>query len=298
MNMPQLKSSAVQLRRSPAIWRKSSPSSSSIELSWRMNFWKCWIPTCSAISRTVILFHRSLGICAVVHGQDAGLLAEALLLDAIGPELGLPRRQGDAGGIRPVVLRHVGHQGAPAAADVEQPLAALELDLLCHHLQLAALRVLQRVVGFSKKRRGVDHHLAEEGVEEVVAPVVVEGDGLLVGGGGVHQHRGEEAAHQELQVLEGQPVVENLLLPPQERLQVTGDLDVPGDVPLDEGGHGELAPVGVGGCEINRGRGHGGLQSRLHVNSYGTGGRFSKGLGGGSPLTPGGTSSACGPLGG
>ena len=38
-----------------------------------MNFWNFRMPTCSAISRTVILFHRSLGNVAVVHGQDAGL---------------------------------------------------------------------------------------------------------------------------------------------------------------------------------------------------------------------------------
>jgi hypothetical protein len=50
-----------------------------------------------------------------------------------------------------VLLGHVSDRGFPSRSRCREPLAALELDLLRHHLQLPALRVLEVSVGLSKK---------------------------------------------------------------------------------------------------------------------------------------------------
>ena len=195
-------------------------------------------------------------------------LVEPLLRDPVGAELRLPRRQRHTGGVRAVVLRHVRHQGAPATADVEQPLAGLELDLLRDDLELPPLRVLEGVRRALEEGGRVDHDVAEEGVEEVVPPVVVAGDRLPVRRLGVDQDGGDEPADQELHLLPGEPVVEDVLLAPEEGLQIPADLELTRDVLLHEGAHRELLPVGGG--EVDGGRGRGGLQGcRRQEGSWG-----------------------------
>ena len=78
------------------------------------------------------------------------------------------------------MLRGVDQQRAPAAADVEQPLAGLEAQLGADQLELALLRGFQRLAGVGEVRARVDHARAEEKPVEVVRDVVVVLDRGLV----------------------------------------------------------------------------------------------------------------------
>jgi hypothetical protein len=89
-------------------------------------------------------------------------------------------RQRDAGHAHPVVLRRVDGEAAPAAADVEQPLALFEGELRADELELRPLRLLQRLGAARPDRARVGHRLVEEQREEVVRDVVVVRDGALV----------------------------------------------------------------------------------------------------------------------
>ena len=68
------------------------------------------------------------------------------------------------------------HERTPATADVEKGLSFLEVDLLAQHVELVDLRLLERLVEALVEGRRVDHLRPEEGVEEVVAAVIVVGD--------------------------------------------------------------------------------------------------------------------------
>ena len=63
-------------------------------------------------------------------------------------------------------------QGAPAAADVEVLVARLHLHVLADRVELASLRVLERLALVAEHAARVDHRLAEEPVVEVVSAVV------------------------------------------------------------------------------------------------------------------------------
>ena len=67
---PEIKPSHCQVWRSPAIWRKKIPSSSSMPRTWARNDWNFLTPTCSAISRQVILSNFVLGIFAIVDTPE------------------------------------------------------------------------------------------------------------------------------------------------------------------------------------------------------------------------------------
>jgi hypothetical protein len=69
---------------------------------------------------------------------------------------------------------------APAAADVEQPLARLQAELRADELELGLLRLLERLRAARPDGARVRHRLAEEEREEVVRDVVVVRDGAPV----------------------------------------------------------------------------------------------------------------------
>ena len=102
--------------------------------------------------------------------------------------------------LRPVVLGRVQGERAPAAADVEEPHARSEADLLADQVELVALRVsdaVRRVLG-APVARGVGHRGVEDQRVELVGEVVVVADRPAVA-----QLAVQPAAHPRLGL--GQP---------------------------------------------------------------------------------------------
>jgi hypothetical protein len=71
-------------------------------------------------------------------------------------------------------------QRAPAAADVEQPLALSEAELAADDVELALLSLIERVVRGDEVRARVDHASTEHEAVEAIRDVVVVADGGAV----------------------------------------------------------------------------------------------------------------------
>ena len=123
---------------------------------------------------------------AVVAVADLGEIGQALVGDRVLRPHRLLLRQGDADGLD-AVGGGVADHAAPAAADVEQPVAGLQAQLLEHQPVLVLLRLLQRRVGVRVAGAGVGHRRAEHPLVERVGHVVVVVDGLRVTGLAVPQ---------------------------------------------------------------------------------------------------------------
>ena len=117
---------------------------------------------------------------AVVLHADLDPVAQARLPHPFARERGLRVGERDADAAHAVVARRVDQQRAPAAADVQQPLAGLQPQLRADELELALLRGLERLAGFREVRARVDHARAEQRRVEVVRDVVVVLDRGLV----------------------------------------------------------------------------------------------------------------------
>ena len=79
-----------------------------------------------------------------------------------------------------MLARGVNRQASPTAADVEHPLAGLQLELAADQLELGALGVLERRRSGLEQRAAVGHRLVKEQGEELVRDVVVVADRLGV----------------------------------------------------------------------------------------------------------------------
>ena len=100
--------------------------------------------------------------------------------DALVRQLGLRPAERDAHGLDAVPLGGVDEQPAPAAPDVEQPLAGTQPQLAADEVELPLLRRVEVLVGRGEVGAGVDHAPVEVEREEVVREVVVVRDGLAV----------------------------------------------------------------------------------------------------------------------
>ena len=74
------------------------------------------------------------------------------------------------------MLCGVADQRPPAAADVEQSHARLQVELAADHVQLRGLRIVQRLAVAGIERRRVRHVLVEQQFVELVGQVVVVRD--------------------------------------------------------------------------------------------------------------------------
>lgn len=102
---------------------------------------------------------------AVVHAQNTSLVvAHTIVLDALVAERGLVLTQSDAGDVAAVVLRGERAEGAPAAADIEQTVLGLQVELRAHKGKLVVLQFLERLRARDvlDNTRGVDHARAQE----------------------------------------------------------------------------------------------------------------------------------------
>ena len=108
---------------------------------------------------------------------DASLSGSGLLgLVVVGTPLGAFLAQSDTGGAGLELPVGVAHEGSPTAANVEHAVALLEPDLLADLPHFVVLGALEGVILRLENCTCVDHPWAEEGVEEVVSPVVVVGN--------------------------------------------------------------------------------------------------------------------------
>ena len=135
---------------------------------------------------------------AVVHEADLGEVVEPLLLDPLLGPRGLLARQRDAERLDAVVARGVPDHAAPAAAEVEQALARLEVELAGDQVVLGVLRLLERRVLGREDRAGVGHRGAEDVLVEGVGDVVVVVDRLGVAALGVPQALHDPAPAREV----------------------------------------------------------------------------------------------------
>ena len=117
---------------------------------------------------------------AIILQTDLDLVFEAGVLHALRREIELVLRQRDAHAPRAELLRRAHHERAPAAADVEQALAGLQLDLGEDVVDLLDLRGGEIFVAVLEVRARVDHVLVEPQLVELVRDIVVVLDGLLV----------------------------------------------------------------------------------------------------------------------
>src|SRR4030095_11335698 len=120
------------------------------------------------------------GQIAQVPVLDQAAVLEPLALDPGGRPLRLLARQGHPVGPDAVVLRGPDAESAPAAADVEHPLARLQAQLAADQIELVGVRLLESCLGGAVVGAGVDHQRIEEQGVEVVRDVVMVRDRLRV----------------------------------------------------------------------------------------------------------------------
>ncbi len=102
------------------------------------------------------------------------------------------------------------------------------------------MRLFKRIVLVTKECARVHHALTEEGIEEVVAAIVVLANDALVLFLGVDGDLGNEAGDEELQVVLRQRITDELATGVQKSVHVR-DVDQAIQVALEQRGHRNLA---------------------------------------------------------
>ena len=123
------------------------------------------------------------GSIAVVTAQNAtlGLLNTGLAETVVTPG-SLVTTKGDTSNVSTVVGGSVLGEGTPATAEIEDLVTGLDANLLTYNSQLVILELLKSLllVDITDNTGGVDHAGTEEPSVEVITPVVVVTDLLLV----------------------------------------------------------------------------------------------------------------------
>lgn len=177
------------------------------------------------------------GNVAVVHAQDVALLlGDTGGAESVSGVSGTLLSDGDTGNLGAVVETGEFGKSAPAAANVEQSLALLEVELLANKSHLVVLEFLESLLtsGVRDNTTGVDHARAEEVSVVVIAGVVVRTDLLHVLLTGVEKDITCESAEQELHERPGQLEVGPVVAVLKNIEQVTVDVDLAVDVHLGE----------------------------------------------------------------
>lgn len=135
--------------------------------------------------KTGDLFKASSGAgsVTVVHTQDAALrLGNTSLAEAIVTPFGLVTTESDTSNVSTVVNRSVLGKSTPAATKIKDRVARLEANLLAHHRKFVVLQLLKRLfpVNIADQTGGINHAGPQEPSVEVVTPVVVVTDLLLI----------------------------------------------------------------------------------------------------------------------
>ena len=128
---------------------------------------------------------------AVVEVTHLGEVTEPLAVDRLLRPGRLLPREGHAEGPDAVLPCGVADHPAPAAADVEQALPGLQVELAGDQVVLLELGLLERRLGLGVDGAGVGHRGPEHVLVELVGHVVVVGDHR-----GVAAHRVPQALHR------------------------------------------------------------------------------------------------------
>ena len=123
---------------------------------------------------------------AVVGVTHLGQVLQTLTTDRLLGPAGLLGREGGADDVH-APPRGIPDHASPAAADVEQPVALLEAQLVEDEAVLVLLRLLEGGAVVRVARAGVGHRRAEDVLVEGVGDVVVVVDRLGIAGLGVPQ---------------------------------------------------------------------------------------------------------------
>ena len=122
------------------------------------------------------MFEHANGVDRVEAFVDFPIVLQADLDRQAGTKragiIGLFLRYGDADAFDPIVFGGVFQCLAPAAADVEHALAGLQLELAADQVELGSLRVIEMGC-LGPIAAGIHQPLAQHGLEQVVAEVVV-----------------------------------------------------------------------------------------------------------------------------
>jgi len=97
------------------------------------------LPTCSTMPMLEIASNCPAGELPVVGDPELDLVLKTRLAHALATELDLLLGQGDPEDVDAVVRRRVDGEAAPSAADVEDPLAVLEIELGADEVELGLL---------------------------------------------------------------------------------------------------------------------------------------------------------------
>lgn len=119
---------------------------------------------------------RILRQVAVVEQLQVDLVLQTLGLHPFAGQRQLLLAECDAKNLHAVFASRKTRQPAPAAADVQQVLAALEPQLAAQVVEFILLRLLQRFIAGLEVRAGIDHLPVEPELVEVVGNIVVIGN--------------------------------------------------------------------------------------------------------------------------
>ena len=115
----------------------------------------------------------------VVLQQDVHAVRDALALEALLGEIKLRLRDGDGRDAAAVRLHRVAREAAPAAADFQHVVAALDVEFAAKCVVFFKLRDFQRVVRRGENGAAVSHRGVEPELVKLVPEVVMLGDILL-----------------------------------------------------------------------------------------------------------------------
>ncbi len=116
---------------------------------------------------------------AIVAQLKAGTIGEAELFCLLICQRALLLRERDAQHAYVLHAREIQRHVAPSAADIENALAGLQIELRGDEAELVLLGILKRVVVVDEVGAGVLHPFVQEETIEVIADVIVMGDILL-----------------------------------------------------------------------------------------------------------------------
>ena len=109
----------------------------------------------------------------MVRVADLDKALEARLTHGALTPLGLLLAQGDAYDVDAALASGVHRHAAPAAADVEVPVAGLEVHFLEDEAELVFLRLVEGGVRGGVVGAGVGHRIAQEELVEIIANVIM-----------------------------------------------------------------------------------------------------------------------------
>lgn len=155
----------------------------------------------------VLLAVSGEGDFSVVHAEDSGLgRGSAILGKVVVTVLGLVSAKSDTSNVAAVLRRGVSGKSTPSTSNIKNLLALLKGGLLANNSELVILELLEglELVDVRNNTGSVDHSGTKEPSVEVITPVVVLSDLLLILGLGVENDLGNHGEEEKLEQRPGE----------------------------------------------------------------------------------------------